>query len=63
VLQSTVCSEDEESEEEESETSQLSVFVENLWTASYRSPTKKSQTTTTATTTNNVPSPDAFVYG
>ena len=60
--QSTVCSEDEESEEEESESSQLPVFVENVSTASYRSPTKKSQTTTTATTTtttttttNNVP--------
>ena len=62
VPQSTVCSEDEESEEEESETSQLPVFVENVSTASYRSPMKKSQTTTTTTTattssiaTNSVP--------
>jgi hypothetical protein len=43
---STVCS-----EEEESESSQLPVFVENVLTASYRSPTKKLQTTTTTTTT------------
>jgi hypothetical protein len=40
--------------------SQLPVFVENVSTASYRSPMKKSQTTTTTTTaatttTNNVP--------
>ena len=59
--QSTVCSEDGESEEEESQSWQLPVFVENVSTASYKSPTKNSQTTTTATTTttttttNNVP--------
>ncbi|KIM37824.1 hypothetical protein M413DRAFT_256733 [Hebeloma cylindrosporum] len=54
VPQSTACSEDEESEEE-SESSQVPptpVFVENVSTASYRSPTKKSQTTTGTTTTS-----------
>ena len=63
VPQSTVCSEDEESEEEESESSQvfktppMPVFVENVSTATYRPPTKKSQTTTTATatTTSSMP--------
>ena len=52
VPESTVCSEDEESESSQAfKTPPMFVFVENVSIATYRPPTKRSQTTTTTTTT------------